>query len=611
MRGWAVATLALAAALVGPDGAHAFVPLGVDFRISFMGPDGNNNYGAESPSVAYNPVAGEYLVVWEGDDNTPPLVDNEYEIWAQRLSAAGARLGGRIRVSAQGADGDPGSEAHTASVAFNPTDREYLVAWEGEVGATGEFEIWGRRLSAAGDRLGDPDDLQISDMGPPSNASYDAFNPSVVFNPAAGEYLVVWEGDEDTPLADDEFEIFGQRLSAAGAHAGANDFRISEQGADGVAATSATDPSVAYNPVANEYLVAWTGEEGMSDEDEIWAQRLSASGGEVGGSDYRISAMGPDGNATYNALRSSVAANPATGGYLVAWQGDDDTGALRDDEYEIFSQRLTATGAQTGADDLRISETGSDGVGNQAGFPSVTATANEYLVVWRADDDLSLFEIFGQRLPATGVDAVEDDVRISTRGPKLNPFYNASNPSIAYNPSANEYLAAWGANDNTPPLAQNEREILGRRLGDPPPPAGGRAPGGGGGGGTVSALPAFGSRTLVTIALAARRVPASGPLKVRVTNRNDFAVAGRLAGRTTRPVSAVRKRRVKLKARSFNVRAHGRRTVKLRLPRSLRRTLKRTGKLSLRLTARVSDPAGNRRNVNRKVTPRLKPTRRH
>ena len=43
-----------------------------DFRLSDMGPDGNVNYGAYAPTVACNSTDDEYLVVWYGDDNTPP-----------------------------------------------------------------------------------------------------------------------------------------------------------------------------------------------------------------------------------------------------------------------------------------------------------------------------------------------------------------------------------------------------------------------------------------------------------------------------------------------------------------------------------------------------------
>ena len=117
---------------------------------------------------------------------------------------------------------------------------------------------------------------------------------------------------------------------------------------------------------------------------------------------------------------------------------------------------------------------------------------------------------------------------------------------------------------------------------------------------------AFGAKTLVTLRLAIGKIPARGPIAIRVVNANSFAITGAVSGQTTKPVATARKKRVKLKAKSFKVAANSRKTVKLKLPASLRRVLKRTGKLSLRLTARVKDPAGNARTVKKKVTPRLK-----
>ena len=139
----------------------------------------------------------------------------------------------------------------------------------------------------------------------------------------------------------------------------------------------------------------------------------------------------------------------------------------------------------------------------------------------------------------------------------------------------------------------------------PAPADPGPAPGGGGGGG-ADGPQAFGSGTRVTLALASRRIPASGPLKVRVANGNAFAVRGRLSGRTTR---LVRKRRINLGARAFGLVARAEQTVKLTLPKALRRLLKRKRKLPLRLVARVTDLAGNTRRVETTVRPRLKTRR--
>ena len=117
---------------------------------------------------------------------------------------------------------------------------------------------------------------------------------------------------------------------------------------------------------------------------------------------------------------------------------------------------------------------------------------------------------------------------------------------------------------------------------------------------------AFGPKTLVTLALAKKRIPARGPLPVTVSNANGFEITGRLSGRTTGKVSVSKRKRVTLKGKTFRVGARARNTVRLSLPKPLRRLLTRTRRLSLRLAAKVEDPAGNSRTVRRKVSPRLK-----
>ncbi|MCP4590710.1 MAG: hypothetical protein GY842_08195, partial [bacterium] len=75
-----------------------------DVRLSDMG-QGNPNYTARYPAVAYNSDDDEYLVVWGGDHNTDGLVDNEREIFGQRVDAVtGAEIGADIRLSDMGPD---------------------------------------------------------------------------------------------------------------------------------------------------------------------------------------------------------------------------------------------------------------------------------------------------------------------------------------------------------------------------------------------------------------------------------------------------------------------------------------------------------------------------
>ena len=72
---------------------------------------------------------------------------------------------------------------------------------------------------------------------------------------------------------------------------------------------------------------------------KIFGQHLDTDGSEIGDDDFRVSAMGPDGNASYDAERASLAISTATGSPLVVWRGDD-SAPLVDDELEIWANLL-------------------------------------------------------------------------------------------------------------------------------------------------------------------------------------------------------------------------------------------------------------------------------
>jgi Tol biopolymer transport system component len=116
---------------------------------------------------------------------------------------------------------------------------------------------------------------------------------------------------------------------------------------------------------------------------------------------------------------------------------------------------------------------------------------------------------------------------------------------------------------------------------------------------------AFGPKTLVTLSLASKRILARGPIRIRVNNRNHFAVDARLVAETIKRVSPG-KHRVKLREKSFSVAGKTKKTVRLRLPAVLRHVLARRGRLALRLILKVRGPAGKTRTVNTKATLRLK-----
>jgi hypothetical protein len=397
--------------------------IGTEIRISDMGTDGDLNIDAQEPHVAASTLASEFLVVWYGDDDTGALVDNEYEIYGQRLNAAtGAALGTNdFRISDMGAtDGLITFSAYSPRVTFNATQNEYLVVWYGDDDTVPlideEYEIFAQRLTSTGAQTG-TNDIRVSDMGPDGNTSYFGLNPDVAWGSVDNQYIVTWYGDESIPpLVDEENEIFIQRLDGiTGGPNGINDIRISDMGVNGVTTARGTDPAIAYNSINNNYLIVWRGDDATSplvdNEFEVFGQIVSNIGAEVG-SDFRISDMGTDGTTTHNALFPNVSHDPFNNHFLVCWYGDDNTVPLLDNEFEVYIQMLTGSGAAVGTNDLRISDAGGTGqLIHNAFFPHgvYNSTNREFLLVWRGDDNTTTtvdneFEIWGQRFAELATD---------------------------------------------------------------------------------------------------------------------------------------------------------------------------------------------------------------
>jgi uncharacterized repeat protein (TIGR01451 family) len=250
-----------------------------------MGPDGSGAYDAKTPAVAYNSTTNQYLVVWSGNEFVAPSNgDPEYEIYEQLVSATGAAVGADVRVTNVGTPGETDSnraayDADEPDVAANSTTGNYLIVfsadddWTGPVGA-GENEIYGQIVNSNGTTTLDSH-VRLSDMGVDGDNATTALSPAIVYNGAANEYMVVWQGED---AVDGENEIYGQRVSATETEIGANDFRISDMGPNGNIAFDAFRPAVTYSATPRQYLSVWVGDDntaGHVDEQiEVFGQRV-------------------------------------------------------------------------------------------------------------------------------------------------------------------------------------------------------------------------------------------------------------------------------------------------------------------------------------------------
>ncbi|HEX6928608.1 MAG TPA: hypothetical protein VF267_05130, partial [Gammaproteobacteria bacterium] len=399
------------------------------FRISFMGSDDETSeadrqlHSASNPAVAWNPVTEEFLVVWQGDDSdTAPLADDEYEIFGQRIDSDGERVGKRFRISAMGAEAEGSAAerrrfgAFTPAVAADPVTGDYLVVWQGDdnvtVAASGdpvvddEFEIYGRVIDADGD----PADAQfrVSTVGDDAETlaservRYGAAAPAIVYNATASNFVVVWEADDPLfGLADGEFEIFARAVASDGSMPDAAK-RVSEMGPDGDAAFDAHAPALAVNADTGTQLVTWSGDtsadELVEGEAEIHG-RLLDSGLVPAAPSFRISVMGPESETDsaergkFQALHPGVEWSPKEQEFLVVWHGDTLTSRLVDDENEIHGRFVQADGSMSGSR-FRISKQGDnkeDSAAERVKFSAEDAAltwgSGAFYVVWSADAD--------------------------------------------------------------------------------------------------------------------------------------------------------------------------------------------------------------------------------
>ena len=399
--------------------ANSGLVTGFQFRISFMGDDNESNattrvgFFAGEPEVAWDSVNNQYLVVWYGDDDTTPLVDNEREIFGQRLTSLGGLDGPRIRISTNGPPQDTTFLVQNPDVVYNATEQEFLVVWRGEDDTSpvvdNEHEVYAQRINANGTLDGQVIRVSFAGNDSETNATIrDNFfvqDPAVAWNSVDNEYLVVWSGDDDTaPAIDNEIEISGQLLSGIGVPSGSN-FRISDMGSSTDTGYRAQRPAISYNAIDNQYLVAWQGNEPdtlfSGSETEIFAAILHADG-TIAVAQNRVSDMGENGSTSFFASNVRVAHNPIRNLYLLTWQGDD----------EIDNK----------------------------------------------------FNIYGQRLDNNGDEIGDNDFLLGFSGNTTNATFDADGPDVVFNTGQNEFMTVFRGEDDTPPLVDGETEVFGQRL---------------------------------------------------------------------------------------------------------------------------------------------------
>lgn len=454
------ALLLLALLLVAPSAAQAadVFAIGSQSRLTRVGPDGNIAVAARNPSVAYNSTNDEFLVVWVG--NT--VASAEDEILGQILDGRGTPTGPVHALSAV-----PDNEPAPAQpvVGYSPVVNQYVVAYiatpdviPGNPGNSpvGQRELIAQSVTATGVRSGNP--ARISDTDDDNTDADQASDPAIGYDPEHDQYRFLWLSDAAT---EGDFEVSTQRASSGLV----NPDGFAESKVSTTAAGSADVPTIAYMPAQDRWAAAWEGT--VVGGTEIFAAILNISGG-AAIAPAQISSGG--GLATMPA----VAVNTARNELLVSFVRNN----LATDGAEAFVQRVSSTGIQLpNATDQRISFMGPEN--NVAYDVSTTSpttatyhpTLDRYLVTWASENDLpgmvdGEVERYGQALDGAGAEVETHDFRLTVSGNDGTTTSVPTGGATTAIPSTRAWFHVWSADDNRPPLADNEFEIYGRFVGD-------------------------------------------------------------------------------------------------------------------------------------------------
>jgi hypothetical protein len=290
----------------GRDGA----PLSVEFVISDAA--GNQTL----PSVSYDNVLGQFLVVWE--DNRNSGTTNE-DIYGQLIGAGDPpQVGGNFAVTnAAGTQGNP-------SVSFDTVNQVFLVVWrEGRnLGTTGE-DVYGQRVNSDGSLAGG--DLPVC------NASGGQSEPAVSFDSINRRFLVAWRDSRNLGTTGED--IYGQWINVDGSPSGEN-FAISDSLGDQVS------PAISYDPLNWQFLVVWAdGRDAATTGEDIYGQRVSIYGLLLGtASNVNFVISGASGDQDH----PSVAYDDVNQKFMVVWA---DSRNVATTGLDLYGQIVNADGS--------------------------------------------------------------------------------------------------------------------------------------------------------------------------------------------------------------------------------------------------------------------------
>jgi len=220
---------------------------GKNFRVNDQG-----YWWQEFPSIATD-TNGNFVITWM--DNMR-YGNQYYDIYAQRYSSEGAKLGNNFQVNN---DQEPIRLLYPSIFTYGQGD--FMITWKNS------SDLYAQRYSSDGTALGTNFKVNINHG---SSVSHYLANST----DSSGNFVMAWVDDRDVG-----YDIYAQRYFNDGSLLGTN-FRVSEQGS-----ASQYIPSLGMDGSGN-FIIMWMDSRNNRDLD-VYGQRYSSDGIALGGN-FRV-----------------------------------------------------------------------------------------------------------------------------------------------------------------------------------------------------------------------------------------------------------------------------------------------------------------------------------
>ncbi|MFH1811136.1 MAG: metallophosphoesterase [Pseudomonadota bacterium] len=292
-------------------------------------------------------ASGDFVVVWEDDSSTADGAGN-HDILVRGFHAGGCEAFSDLVVNVATAG------QQTAPAVAMDAVGNFVVAWADDNDGNGSFQIYARGFAADGSQ-------RFATFTVNSAAAGQQIEPAVAMAPD-GRFVVAWQ---DSPTSNGLYQIRMRGFEANGSE------RFTDRSVHADSAGTRLHPSLALDDSAR-LVVAWQDDSDGNGVYQIHARGFLADASE------RF-ALRTVNSVAAGQQRKPVVAADASGGFVVAWEDDQDG----DGQFQILARGFTSAGAARLAD---FSVAG-DSSGHRIAPAISMRSDGAFAVTWQDDSD--------------------------------------------------------------------------------------------------------------------------------------------------------------------------------------------------------------------------------